>query len=67
MPVGASGHSGWRIEMENVDANPNPTFQQIVENRDGGGERNKDMDSTPKAILTTEVKFKDGYDTHLIY
>ena len=33
---GASGHSGWRIEVENVDGNP--TFQQIVGNRDGGGE-----------------------------
>ena len=43
VPVGASGNTGWRIEVENVDINPEPdsTFQQIVMDRDGGGEQTK--------------------------
>lgn len=35
MPVGASGHSDWRIEIEDTNLN----FQRFEGNSDGGGER----------------------------
>ena len=57
---GATGNAGWRIEVENVDAKPDSTFQQIVMDRDGEREQTKGAVKS-KGVNETNLRNIDDF------